>query len=54
MRLAPIRILSRKTAPLTEGTVRIELIPSHAWANRGASYMKVWIPLALPPRRPHQ
>lgn len=28
------------------GTVDIALIPYYAWANRGSSYMKVWIPLA--------
>ena len=28
------------------GSVKIELIPYHTWANRGTSYMQVWIPLA--------
>ncbi|MFC1794723.1 glycoside hydrolase family 127 protein, partial [Planctomycetota bacterium] len=28
------------------GTVDIELIPYFAWANRGVSWMEVWIPLA--------
>jgi DUF1680 family protein len=28
------------------GTVDIELIPYFAWANRGISWMEVWIPLA--------
>jgi len=28
------------------GTVDITLIPYYAWANRGESYMEVWIPLA--------
>ncbi|HKJ80156.1 MAG TPA: hypothetical protein VKA10_11495, partial [Prolixibacteraceae bacterium] len=28
------------------GSVEIELIPYYAWANRGLSYMDVWIPLA--------
>ena len=28
------------------GTVPVTLIPYYAWANRGLSYMKVWIPLA--------
>jgi len=28
------------------GTFEITLIPYHVWANRGASYMEVWIPLA--------
>ena len=32
-------------APLTE-TVEVELIPYFAWANRGVSFMEVWIPLA--------
>lgn len=30
----------------TEGTVDIKLIPYFAWANRGISFMEVWIPLA--------
>jgi DUF1680 family protein len=29
-----------------EDTVPITLIPYYAWANRGLSYMEVWIPLA--------
>jgi DUF1680 family protein len=29
-----------------EGIVEISLIPYYAWANRGLSYMEVWIPLA--------
>ncbi len=29
-----------------EDTVPVTLIPYHAWANRGLSYMEVWIPLA--------
>ncbi|MHC4744079.1 MAG: glycoside hydrolase family 127 protein [Planctomycetota bacterium] len=36
----------RKLAPPTQGTVDIELIPYFAWANRGVSFMEVWIPLA--------
>ncbi len=32
--------------PIAEGSVDIELIPYYAWANRGLSYMDVWIPLA--------
>ena len=28
------------------GTVDITLIPYHAWANRGISFIEVWIPLA--------
>ena len=30
----------------TAGIVDITLIPYYAWANRGPSYMEVWIPLA--------
>jgi hypothetical protein len=30
--------------PAIEGSVDIELIPYYAWANRGLSYMDVWIP----------
>ena len=30
----------------TSGTVDITLIPYFAWANRGVSFMEVWIPLA--------
>jgi hypothetical protein len=29
-----------------KGSVEIELIPYYTWANRGLSYMDVWIPLA--------
>jgi len=29
-----------------EGSVEIELIPYYAWANRGLSFMDIWIPLA--------
>ncbi|MEX0982070.1 MAG: beta-L-arabinofuranosidase domain-containing protein [Bacteroidales bacterium] len=29
-----------------EGSVDIELIPYYAWANRGLSYMDIWMPLA--------
>jgi len=36
----------RKLDTPTEGTVDIELIPYFAWANRGISFMEVWIPLA--------
>ena len=35
----------RKLPAVREGTVDITLIPYHAWANRGRSYMEVWIPL---------
>ena len=35
---------SRKKSEI--GTVDIELIPYFAWANRGISWMEVWIPLA--------
>jgi len=43
--------LYREFAPRTfarprSGTVEITLIPYHAWANRGVSFMEVWIPLA--------
>jgi len=36
----------RKLHTSTEGTFEIELIPYFAWANRGVSFMEVWIPLA--------
>jgi DUF1680 family protein len=36
----------RKLAPPQQDTVPIKLIPYYAWANRGLSYMEVWIPLA--------
>jgi len=36
---------SMKTSPEAEGSVDVELIPYYAWANRGLSYMDVWIPL---------
>ncbi len=36
----------RKLPPATGGTVPVTLIPYFAWANRGPSYMEVWIPLA--------
>ena len=37
---------SRPLREPDEGTVEISLIPHYAWANRGLSYMEVWIPLA--------
>ena len=36
----------RELEPAQEGTIPITLIPYYAWANRGLSYMEVWIPLA--------
>ena len=36
----------RKLPAPSERTVDIELIPYFAWANRGVSFMEVWIPLA--------
>ena len=37
---------ARVLEPAGEDTVPITLIPYYAWANRGLSYMEVWIPLA--------
>jgi len=37
-----------KAIPVPDGMVPIELIPYYGWANRGPSYMEVWIPTALP------
>ncbi len=36
----------RDLEPAEEDTVPITLVPYYAWANRGLSYMEVWIPLA--------
>ncbi len=36
----------RELEQAEEDTVPITLIPYYAWANRGLSYMEVWIPLA--------
>jgi len=36
----------RELEPAEKDTVPITLIPYYAWANRGLSYMEVWIPLA--------
>jgi len=36
----------RNLPPATTGLVDAKLIPYYAWANRGPSYMEVWIPLA--------
>ena len=36
----------RKLKQPDSGTIPITLIPYFAWANRGVSYMEVWIPLA--------
>ncbi len=36
----------RELEPAEEDTVPITLIPYYAWANRGLSFMEVWIPLA--------
>jgi DUF1680 family protein len=36
----------RKGPAATGGAVDVTLIPYHAWANRGRSFMEVWIPLA--------
>ena len=36
----------RELEPAEEDTIPITLIPYYAWANRGLSYMEVWIPLA--------
>lgn len=40
----PLKLKENKISG--EGSVEIELIPYYAWANRGLSYMDVWIPLA--------
>jgi len=40
----PMKLDSNGTQ--VKGSVEIELIPYYAWANRGLSYMDVWIPLA--------
>jgi len=37
---------ARELNPAEHDTVPITLIPYYAWANRGLSYMEVWIPLA--------
>jgi len=39
------RFESRSLSEREIGTVDIELIPYFAWANRGVSWMEVWIPL---------
>jgi DUF1680 family protein len=36
----------RELEAAEEDTIPITLIPYYAWANRGLSYMEVWIPLA--------
>lgn len=36
----------RELEPAKEDTIPITLIPYYTWANRGLSYMEVWIPLA--------
>jgi hypothetical protein len=36
----------RKLTPADSGLVPITLIPYYTWANRGLSFMEVWIPLA--------
>jgi len=36
----------RKLKQPEDGTIGLTLIPYYAWANRGKSYMEVWIPLA--------
>jgi hypothetical protein len=41
-----IRFKSRSLNEHEIGTVDIELIPYFARANRGVSWMEVWIPLA--------
>jgi len=40
------RFEPRRLPEAKEGTIAITLIPYFAWANRGVSYMEVWIPLA--------
>jgi DUF1680 family protein len=35
----------RQLPPPARGTLDITLIPYFAWANRGLSFMEVWIPL---------
>ena len=37
---------SRELEPAEKDSIPITLIPYYAWANRGLSYMEVWIPLA--------
>lgn len=39
-------LVPRDLARPSSGTVDITLIPYFAWANRGLSFMEVWIPLA--------
>lgn len=36
----------RDLKPPASGGVEVTLIPYFAWANRGRSFMEVWIPLA--------
>jgi DUF1680 family protein len=40
--------------PVTQGGTAIKLIPYFAWANRGPSLMKVWLPLARPEQLPEK
>ena len=40
------KLSPRRLKQADSGTVDISLIPYYAWANRGPSYMEVWIPLA--------
>ena len=39
-------IKQQKSREQVHGSVEIELIPYYAWANRGLSYMNVWLSLA--------
>lgn len=39
-------LVSDRESVGSDGSVDVELIPYFAWANRGLSYMDVWIPLA--------
>jgi DUF1680 family protein len=37
--------LYRELRPAAPRSIPIQLIPYHAWGNRGASEMTVWLPL---------
>jgi DUF1680 family protein len=40
------RELYRELAPAAPKSIKLKLIPYHAWGNRGASEMSVWLPLS--------
>ena len=40
-------LLYQTLRPVAARTARIRLIPYYAWANRGVTYMTVWLPLSM-------